>query len=148
MPDAFSKFIGNTGLTIDEPYVDGASITYGLPPRNHIWTYANGHFTVIPQYRCPCTTGFTHQLPSYVGNNYYCESVPGSTIELQRNNPLWDGQGCTGIEGPCCTNQNQPWFNKVLNAITNENIELRVCGDENPTGDEDTPLQVIELFVR
>ena len=40
-----------------------------------------------------------------------------------------------------------PWFNKTLSEITTENIELRVCGDMNAV-DEDTPLQVIELFVR
>ena len=28
--------------TIDSPYVDGVSITYGSNPRKHIWTYASG----------------------------------------------------------------------------------------------------------
>ena len=43
--------------SIDGPYVDGASITYGSTPRKHIWTYtsgydphttAGGHVLVIP----------------------------------------------------------------------------------------------------
>ena len=39
-----------------------------------------------------------------------------------------------------------PWFLKTLNETTTEDIELRVCGDQ-VIADEDTPLQVIELFV-
>ena len=148
LPDAFKTFINNTGLTIDDQYVDGISITYGKHPRNHIWTYANGHHTPVTKQRCPCATGFTHQLPSYIGNDYYCESTAGSTIDIKSNNRLWDGKGCRGNEHPCCTNPNQPWFNKALNAITNEEIELRVCGNQGPTGDEDTPLEVIELYIR
>ena len=149
VPDAFGQFIVNTALTIDDQYVDGASITYGNHPRNHIWTYANGHLGAVSiGNRCPCTTGFTGQLPSYIENDYYCESAIISTVELSPNDPLWDGQECTGMEGPCCTNSNQPWFNKFLNVTTNKDIELRVCGNESPTGDEDTPLQVIELFIR
>ena len=147
LPDAFGSFIANNGLTLDDQYVDGVSITYGNPPRNHIWTYANGHLTGFTEYQCPCSTGFTHQLPSYVGNDYYCESSAGLTIDFKSNNILWDGEGCTGLETPCCSNPSQPWFNKALNEITNEDIELRVCGNESPTSDEDTPLQVIELFV-
>ena len=152
-PDAFGSFIDNPGRTIDDQYVDGVSITYGNPHRIHIWTYANGHLGAFAiRNQCPCTTaGFTYQLPSYVGNDYYCESAALSTIKLNPDDPLWDGQECqesTGSEGPCCTNTNQPWFHKVLNATTNEDIELRMCGSESPTGDEDTPLQVIELFIR
>ena len=149
LPDAFTQSIDNTGLTIDDQYVDGVSITYGKSPRNHIWTYANGHISPVTiRFRCPCTTDFTYQLPSYVGNDYYCESAIGSEIDFKPNDPLWDGQDCTGNEGPCCTNTNQPWFHKSLDATTNEDIELRVCGNESPTGDEDTVLQVIELFIR
>ena len=36
-PDAFYRHC--SGRMIDEPYVDGVSVTYGTP-RKHIWTYA------------------------------------------------------------------------------------------------------------
>ena len=124
--------------SIDGPYVDGASITYGSTPRKHIWTYASG-------FTCPCNTDSTSTSPSYVGNDYYCES--SSTIIANTiSDPLWDGQQCDVAEAPCCTHPNLPWFNKTLNGTTNEDIEVRVCGDQ-PTSNEDTPLQVIELYV-
>ena len=30
------------------------------------------------------------------------------------NDILWDGQQCPGVEAPCCTHPNMPWFNKTL----------------------------------
>ena len=35
-PDAFRR-LGGAGSGINDPYVDGISITYGSP-RNHVWT--------------------------------------------------------------------------------------------------------------
>ena len=39
-----------------------------------------------------------------------------------------------------------PWFIKTLNENTNENIELRICKDQGYS-DEDTPLDIIELYL-
>ena len=39
-----------------------------------------------------------------------------------------------------------PWFIKTLNVITNEDIELRVYAN-TIYPDEDTPLDIIELYV-
>ena len=61
------------------------------------------------------------------------------------NDPLWDGQQCPGAEAPCCTHPNMPWFNKTLSETTTEDIELRVCA-ESHVANEDTPLQLFELF--
>ena len=123
--------------SIDGPYVDGVSVTYGSTPRKHIWTYTSGYLT------CPCNTDSTYTSPSYVGNDYYCESL----ITIAISDPLWNGQQCDGAEAPCCTHPNMPWFNKTLNETTTEDIEVRMCGDQ-PTSNEDTPLQVIELYVQ
>ena len=58
--DAFYRHC--SGGMIDEPYVDGVSVTYGTP-RKHIWTYAaswhEGHnasqlSTDIKKILCPC----------------------------------------------------------------------------------------------
>ena len=49
-------------------------------------------------------------------------------------------------KGPCCTNPNMPWFMTTLNETISEDIELRMCGSEYP-GDEDTPLEVIDLYI-
>ena len=171
-PNAFNKYI----KSIDSPYVDGASITYGSTPRKHIWTYASGYnlHTTYKEWTCPCNTDSTNTSPSYVENDYlhttykewtypcntdstntspsyvendyYCETSD-NIIAITISDPLWDGQQCDGAEAPCCTHPNMPWFNKTLNVTTTEDIEVRVCGDQ-PTSNEDTPLQVIELYVR
>jgi len=44
------------GNNIDHVYADGLLITYGHP-RNHIWSYVNGHYDnrAYSFYNCPCT---------------------------------------------------------------------------------------------
>ena len=152
--EAFEIHIGTimAGIpnTIDDRYVDGVSITYERNPRRHIWTFTSGRnttdFSEISSQSCPCVTGSTVQSPSFVGNDYYCELASESSRPiLHPDDPLWDGQMCTGIEASCCTNPNLPWFNKTLTAPTNEDIELRLCRTDTA---EETPLQVIELLVR
>ena len=160
-PDGFPPLHGiyvSPNIENCNTYVDGISITYGNNPRKHIWTYACGAREKIEisidaaQYNCPCninSTGTT--VPSFVGSNYYCESAlsPGLPYlsVLYPNDPLWDGQGCEGEEEPCCTNPNMPWFVTTLNETTSEDIELRMCGSEH-SGDEDTPIEVIDLYIR
>ena len=59
------------------------------------------------------------------------------------------GMGRTALlqKAQCCSNQNLPWFKKMLNETTTEDIEVRLCQDE--VGDYDgTPLELIELYVR
>ena len=145
-PDAFA--IGNS--EIDSYYVDGVSITYGSNPRQHIWTYVAGERdTRLDSHGCPCNSGNSASPPSFVGNDYYCESGFGSIpCELFcADDPLWDGQNCNGPESTCCTNPNIPWFLKTLDETTTDNIELRVCNNDG-LPDEDTPLDIIEIYVK
>ena len=149
-PDAFSSYLHNNLTTVDDNYVDGASITYGKGPRKHIWTYALGSQTnrlAVPD--CPCNTGSTYHSPPYIGNDYYCESATKvfNSMKFYANDPLWDGEECTNLETPCCTYSNMPWFVKTLGETTTDDIELRVCGSD-VASNEDSPLDVIELFVR
>ena len=151
-PNAFHPYYANLSLTIDSVYVDGVSITYGSAPRKHIWTYANGVNLSGAQSSCPCNDGISFVSLPFVGSDYYCETGDNDKTccdysTLYSNDPLWDGQQCPGEEAPCCTHPNLPWFNKTLSETTTEDIELRVCGDYGITN-EDTPLEVIELFVR
>ena len=145
-PDAF--FVG---IDIDSYYVDGVSITYGNNPRQHIWTYAAGLTeTFIDSVHCPCNNGSAASTPSFVGNDYYCESglnvAPWTSI-LYADDPLWDGKNCNGLESTCCTNPNIPWFLKTLDETITDNIELRVCNDQS-LPDEGTPLDIIEIYVK
>ena len=151
-PDAFS---GSTE-SIEGPYVDGVSLTHGPPgARQHIWTFAAGLSELVqpsfPTLSCPCVSGTA--APSFVGNDYFCESgnpVTTLTGMLYTNDPLWDGQGCGSP--PCCElssppGATAPWFCKQLPQATTDDIEVRLCRDE-ATSNEDTPVEVVELYIR
>ena len=136
-------------------YLDGVSVTYGSP-RQHIWSFAGGldEQTTYPDSTCPCVAGSTvgNLIPSFVGQNYFCESAltrfngTHAGIFWPNGDPLWDGLGC-GPTSSCCTFNSPPWFNVTLSSPTTDDIEVRICGDER-IGDEDTPIQLIELYVK
>ena len=51
-------------------------------------------------------------------------------------------------EGDCCTGANSPpWFNIELTAPTIDIIEVNICCDQG-TMDEDTPVELIEIYVQ
>ena len=131
-------------------------MTYASP-RKHVWTFAAGVSEgthIYPQGDCPCAVSdpsSCQPAPDYVGDNYYCESgnsdPRGQWIggHLYSQDPLWDGQQC---EGQCCSNGNSPhWFSVELDSTITEDIEVRICGDQN-LHDEDNPISLIELFVQ
>ena len=133
-------------------YVDGVSITYGTPP-NHLWTYAAGlteEGTVHTNSACPCNTNGAESLvPSYVGNDYYCESgvLDNFSPQWYTDDPLWDGMQCGGTEGPCCTSPTLPWFNRNMLSPTNDDILMRVCLSQ-PADDENIGLERVEIYVK
>ena len=140
-PDAFRH--GN---------IDGISITSGNP-RGHIWTYAAGlQENFLPstgQNECPCTTGSTQTPPSYVGNDYFCESGCSGHFDVSTfyTDRLWDGEQCGAIERGCCRATGLPWFHKTLSTPTSDYIELRLCCDQD-TSDEDVPVGLYEIYVK
>ena len=151
-PNAFRPYHDDESLTIDDYYVDGISLTHGQSPRQHIWTFA----AAIDETRsspsvCPCTRPditYTGVVPPFIGQDYFCET--GSRDRLQHifypDDPLWNGQGCGG-NSTCCSFNNPPWFCKQLPQPTTDDIELRLCGDEN-TNNEDTPLEMAEIYIK
>ena len=148
-PDTFAF----TRRSIDSYYMDGISVTHGSP-RHHIWSFVGGlnEGTTYPVSTCPCVTGSTTgtRIPSFVGQNYFCETGITSGQRLgvfyPNGDPLWDGQGC-GPTSSCCTFNSPPWFNVQLSSPTTDGIEVRICGDSG-IGNEDTPIQLIELYVK
>ena len=146
--DAFGALVGS-GNSIDDPYVDGLSITYDTP-RRHLWTYAAGHTeSGYPgAHNCPCANATGAQPPSFVGDQYYCESgnVRGPTEDQwYADDPLWDGDGCLA-GNTCCDPPNLPWFNRMIDPPSTADIELRLCRDE-PANLEDVSVELFELFV-
>ena len=151
-PGGFSPYIHNNNLQLNQGYVDGVSITYDTASPKHIWTYAVGNSLTRKNYEnhaCPCNSDGTAIVPPYVGNDYYCETgnnAASVSWGFHPDDPLWDGQQCVGVEAPCCTHPNMPWFIKTLGETTTEDIQLRLCIDES-TINEETLLQLIELYV-
>ena len=129
--------------TIDGAYVDGMSITHGLP-RNHIWTFAAGNHPNALEYTCPCIYNCTGPGPQqFVGNHYFCESSSGTFTPTDK---LWDGQQCSD-QGTYCNTASLPWFIRDLPNSTSDDIEVRICGDEN-TANEDTPVELVEIYIQ
>ena len=151
-PDAFNPYIRNRGYTIDDPYFDGISITYGFSPRKHVWTFAAGVTdTGDGTSQCPCSSPtYTGTVPPFIGNDWFCEAGPVTTWSrgtIYSDNPLWDGMGCQNPVSTCCTENNPPWFCKQLPSATRDNIEVRACGDQGQN-DEDVPIALVELYVQ
>ena len=149
-PQAFFLSPNNS----DSYYIDGVSLTYENP-RQHIWTFANAlnEYPHVYHSKCPCTN-VTEQrtipIPSFVGNDYFCETgvPPGQYFNssvFYADDPLWDGQGC-GPTSTCCTFNNPPWFCKQLPQSTNADLEVRLCSHDGAFF-ENTPVELIEIYV-
>ena len=152
-PQAFRCFNDGFPRTIDSPYVDGVSLTYGSP-RQHIWTFA-GAIDVTsrnPTSRCTCTyPSRPNPSPSFVGDDYFCETgvPPGqgwSHNTFHADDPLWDGQGCGPIS-TCCTFNSPPWFCKQLSQSTSASLEFRLCSTIS-NHYQTTPIELIEIYVK
>ena len=149
-PDAFNTHVSYT--SIDHFYADGISITH-RSPRKYIWTYVGGlseaSFQVMRSF-CPCQSSTAIQPPSFVGNNYYCETGNlGNWYvnQIFNNDKLWDGKQCEN-EGSCCgTTKSPPWFSVELSNVTTDNIEVRICGSEG-TSNEDTPIELLQIYIQ
>ena len=147
-----------TYRSIDDAYVDGVSITHGINPRQHIWTYAVGvEEGSSGSLECPCNQGSSAHTPSFVGENYYCESAEDESNfgVFYPNDILWDGMNCRSIESTCCpSDSKQPWFNRTLPETANDDLELRLMFNlpRLRTNDQavqsGSPIDLIELFIR
>ena len=151
-PEAFN----HVNKSISSSYVDGISLTHGPPgARQHIWTFAAGYSEQSIGNGCPCAdrASTLRTVPSFVGNDFFCESgnpaVSSTSPILYTSDPLWDGQGCASP--PCCElsyppGVTAPWFCKQLPQTTTDDIEARVCRNDE-IDNEDTPVKLVELYI-
>ncbi len=139
---AFARFI-DLNSSIESPYIDGVSLTHGPPGnRSHIWSFVAAHSdndidTHSTRNNCPCSSNipWPHlKPPSYVGNDYFCDSeneyVYNDQINRWEFQPdysdlLWNGHGCSH-NSTCCSFNNPPYFCKNLNYNTTDDIEMRL----------------------
>ena len=145
--DAFWHAV-NLAYDINNHYIDGGvSITHGHP-RQHVWTLASGWSQQrTDTLGCSCNHGANYNLPSWIGEDYFCDSAPvvsSASNVFYSDNPLWDGVGCDESSTTCCQFNNPPWFCKRLPQPTSDDIEIRLCAD-NP--DEDTPIELLEIYI-
>uniref|UniRef100_A0A1X7T815 Fibrinogen C-terminal domain-containing protein n=1 Tax=Amphimedon queenslandica TaxID=400682 RepID=A0A1X7T815_AMPQE len=137
---------------INSTYLEGVSITRGSP-RQHVWSLISG-YSELSSSSCPCNTGSSVSVQSFIGNDYFCESGNPNTFPsqiLHTSDPLWDGQECNSDESPCCNVPGIPWFHRDYGSnTTTDYIELRVCGDyhANAAGGEDSPVSYYEIYVK
>ena len=143
-PDAIAPYRSQKN-NLNGAYVDGVSITRGNP-RKHIWTFMaalqENYFYIDGHHECPCAPNSPVTVPSFIGNDYFCES--GCPGQFQANvfyseDPLWDGKQCGLIGKACCQAPGLPWFHKTFKSPTTDYIEMSVCGSQQTT-DEDSPL--------
>ena len=153
-PDGFRRIPSTLDSIIDNAYIDGVSVTHGTP-RNHIWTFVAGISEGNPtwSHACPCDASIEISVPSFVGEDYFCESgvnrpwVGGSTdYTFHPNDTLWDGEDCLS-SSTCCSRRNPPYFIKQLPTSTTNDIEARICLDE-VASNEDIAVELVELYVQ
>ena len=148
-PDAFGPYVNDPGKP--DLVIDGVLISHGKTQK-HIWAYAIGHQKApVSQNNvcCPCTDPkFNGVVPPFIGNDYYCDSAVDSNPKLGKfyTTPLWIGEGCTPPNF-CCSHSGMPWFYKTLPVPTTDYIEIRNCHN-SPPSDEDTALDLIELYIQ
>ena len=132
--------------SLNSYYLEGVSITRGSP-RQHVWSF----IAEDTQSNCPCSSGNSGSVRSFMGTNWFCESGnpnPSWSYTLYTADPLWDGQGCGGSEGPCCNVPGMPWFHRDYGSTTTTDyLELRICADVGYSG-EDSPVSFYEIYVK
>ena len=156
--NAFTSQDRSSSASIDSAYVDGVSLTHGIPPRGHIWTFVAGLHEGKDEYLpsvCRCNDARAPSPPAFVRDSYFCESgnlrfVPPAhappTPTFYSADPLWDGDGCVDTSS-CCSFNNPPWFHKQLSNLITDDIEMRVCTDEE-AANEDVAVEIVEIYVQ
>lgn len=139
-----------SSVRIDDPYLDGVSITRGSSPKEHVWSFAAGISSDAdnPDYRCPCAPNTEASAPSYVGSNYFCNSAvsgPANFRTIYSENPLWDAQGCSPGD-PCC--MHNQYFFAELPEESCEPLDVRLCLSGTDEDRVNVGVSYIELYVR
>ena len=152
IPEAFHPFSNDQKLVSAGVVLDGILISHGDWPKKHVWAYVTGQQRIPVEAAntyCPCADyRFSGVVPSFIGNDYYCDSGsdnhPSPTTFYTEL--LWEGKGCSPTNF-CCSDSGMPWFCKTLPEPTVDYIEVRNCHNA-PSSNEDTAISLIELYVR
>ena len=114
--------------TVDDFYAGGVILSR---ENDHIWSFVagtgppNGGSTSTD---CPCVDGEDNfimangDLPSFLNGDYFCEA----RLPNPSDAPLWDGLNCVD-DSECCDFGTLPYFTKVLDAVNDEALEVKIC---------------------
>ncbi len=137
-PDAFRT------LSIDGVYVGGVSLTHGQSPLNtsgHLLMHLMRLGLVAPAQDLTSPT-----LELYLYSSVKTTSViQEADTHMVLSSTLMIQSGMRGYQYTCCEFNNPPWFCKQLPQPTTDDIELRLCGNED-TNDEDTLLKLLKYL--
>ena len=135
--DGFERYVNRMHISttplLNSTYLDGVSLTHGNLTK-HIWSFAATSYAFsndVDSGRCSCIS----DRPAFVSSHFSCdqEIVRGS-MEV-----LWDGEGCR--------NHNHAWFYRQLPQPTTDDIEMRVCRDED-RDNEDILIQSVDIYIQ
>jgi hypothetical protein len=145
VPRGFSSTVHN----LTSHYLIGLSITRGPLDNNtnHIWSYTAGYQEVNSfSFNCPCAGKPGSPPPSYIGNDYYCDSAVEANFQVRwyTENVLWDGQDCRSPG--CCGDDRLPWFWRTLDSDTNDDITVRWCVDRT-LSHNNFGTELLEIYV-
>ena len=150
--EAFGPFNVDRSFVAAGVVLDGILISHGDRIKKHIWAYATGQRRIpvnADSRYCPCADHrFSGVIPSFIGNDYYCDSGSDNHPSAEKfyTDSLWEGKQCPPTNF-CCSNSGMPWFCKTLPQPTSDDIEVRNCHN-SPSTDEDTAVSLIELYIR
>ena len=139
-PDGFTNpqsQLRNGNPTLEGNYADGVSLTYGSP-KKHIWTFTAAISFSSTEDCSRCEVNIPSMI---VGTDYTCDVLfqrCGNDGLAVCTDSLWDGNG-----GTCPSNAT---FYRELPESTTDNIEMRVCRDQDRT-DEDFLITFVEIYV-
>ena len=144
-PDGFHQ-----PYSIEYNYVEGVSITHGIP-RQHIWSFAAypGDDHTELNNICPCSQPSLNvpSPPPFVGNNYFCDTAVETRQDgWHLDDPLWNGKGCPSAS-TCCSFNNPPWFIATLPQHTTDDIEVRICDNQSNQYD-DVAIILLNLYIK
>ena len=150
--DGFFPGLGESP-TLDDPYVDGVSITLGntSSTRQHVFTYAIGRDELPRIESCPCLGSPVSVVPYFVGYDFHCDSVYApytANTENIGSRSLWSGEGC-GEGSLCCNSADTPWFFHVLpQTARGQPLEVRILSNAASHNEETILVREIEILVR
>jgi hypothetical protein len=150
--DAFADASNVDEGSLDQPYVDGVSVTTSSQQgaRQHVFTFASGHPLDQDVARCPCAGG--NPAPTFISDDFFCDKP--STAARAGGGRFFDPSTPQWNDTMICEPADQegaalPFFVRPLffQQATLRDLEVRIMADQ-ASSDEDIAITHLELYIR